>query len=101
MRILLFFDVPSVTAEDKREYRKFHKTLVGLGYIMMQESVYVKLTTNYTACNLEIEKLKKIKPKSGIVQCLVITENQFEGIINICGSSGHSQIDSLSRLIVL
>lgn len=101
MRILLFFDVPSITAEDKREYRKFRKSLIGFGYIMMQESVYAKLTTNYSSCALEIEKVKKIKPKKGLVQCLVITENQFEGIINICGKGEHSQIDSLSRLIVL
>ena len=48
MRILVFFDLPSVTSEEKREYLKFRKMLVKSGFLMMQESVYSKLALNTT-----------------------------------------------------
>ena len=39
MRIIVFFDLPTETLEDKREYRKFRKMLIENGFVMMQESV--------------------------------------------------------------
>ena len=45
MRIIVFFDLPTETNEDKRAYRHFRKALIKDGFIMMQESVYTKLMT--------------------------------------------------------
>ena len=101
MRIVLFFDLPTITPLDRKVYRKFRKFLINDGFIMIQESVYVKITTNYNSCNSEIERIKKNKPDNGLVQCLVITEKQYSGIINITGELNHQQIDSMDRLLVL
>ena len=49
MRMMVFFDLPTETAEDRRNYRLFRKTLINNGFIMMQESVYCKLLINRTA----------------------------------------------------
>ena len=46
MRILVMFDLPTETSEDRRNYRKFRKNLIKNGFIMMQESVYVRLAMN-------------------------------------------------------
>lgn len=45
MRVLVFFDLPTLTLEDKREYRRFRKYLIETGFIMLQKSVwsYVKI----------------------------------------------------------
>ena len=43
MRVLVFFDLPTETLENKREYRKFHKLLIKNGFLMMQESVYSRM----------------------------------------------------------
>ena len=40
MRMLVFFDLPTETAEDRRNYNRFRKYLIKNGFIMMQESVY-------------------------------------------------------------
>ena len=48
MRVILFFDLPTETLEDKREYRNFRKFLIKKGFLMMQESVYCKLALNQT-----------------------------------------------------
>ena len=40
MRLILFFDLPVVSKEDRRIYATFRKYLIKNGYIMMQTSVY-------------------------------------------------------------
>ena len=42
MRILLLYDLPSVTNADKKIYRNFVKYLTTEGFIRIQESVFVK-----------------------------------------------------------
>ncbi len=42
MRMIVFFDLPTKTTADLREYRKFRKLLITNGFVMMQESVYTK-----------------------------------------------------------
>ena len=42
MRVIVFFDLPTQTLEDKREYRKFRKFLIKKGVLMIQESVYYR-----------------------------------------------------------
>lgn len=46
MRMLVMFDLPTETAEDRRNYRIFHKTLIKNGFFMMQESVYTRMVLN-------------------------------------------------------
>ena len=43
MRVMVFFDLPTESLDDKREYRKFRKYLIKKGFMMLQESVYCKL----------------------------------------------------------
>ena len=43
MRVLVMFDLPTETSIQRRNYRKFRKSLIKNGFIMMQESVYIKL----------------------------------------------------------
>lgn len=101
MRILIFFDLPIETVDNRRQYRKFRKFLTSNGFLMLQKSVYSKLVMNYGSCNLEIEKIKRNKPKDGLVQCLTVTEKQFADIINITGEITSSFISSTERLVEL
>lgn len=101
MRIVVFFDLPSVTASEKKEYLKFRKFLISEGFIMMQESVYSKIALNDTASTLVKNRVRKNKPKEGVVQILVITEKQFSGIEYLCGENQQTIIDSEKRLIIL
>lgn len=80
MRILIFFDLPTETSKDRKSYSKFRKFLIDEGFIMMQESVYSKLTLNNSVTTLMREKIVKNKPQKGIVQILIITEKQFSSM---------------------
>ena len=42
MRMLVMFDLPTETGEDRRNYRKFRKGLLENGFYMLQESVYCR-----------------------------------------------------------
>jgi len=101
MRVIVFFDLPTETTEDRREYRSFRKFLIRNGFIMLQESVYSKIALNQTAANGVVAMLKRNRPSGGIVQLLVITEKQYAGMEYIVGEFKSEIIDSEERLIVL
>lgn len=101
MRVIVFFDLPTLTAENNREYRNFRKFLIKSGFMMLQESVYCKLALNQTISNAVVRNVKKNKPKDGLVQILVITEKQFSKMEFVCGKKTTSIIDSDERLILL
>ncbi len=101
MRIIVFFDMPVETNEDRRNYRKFRKTLIRNGFIMMQESVYSKLMTSPSVENSVNNLIQNNKPTRGLVQLLVVTERQYNNMKYIVGHRTDDIIDSEERLIVL
>lgn len=101
MRVVVFFDLPVVTATERKSYRDFRKFLLKTGFLMMQESVYCKLATNSTAADALIENIKKSKPPTGLVQVLRVTEKQYAHMEYIVGKSKSNVLDSDERLIIL
>ncbi len=101
MRIVLFFDLPTTTAANRREYSKFRKYLIESGYLMMQQSVYSKLCLNTTAERFAINRLHANKPQGGIVQVLTVTERQFSRIENIIGEDNSDLVSSDESIIIL
>lgn len=101
MRVIVFFDLPTLTDTDKREYRRFRKYLIKNGFIMMQQSVYSKLALNPTVVQAIIKNIRKNKPQSGLVQMLTITEKQFSKMEFVIGENTSSVIDSDERLVIL
>ena len=101
MRIIVMFDLPVIKAVEKREYNKFRKFLVKSGFMMMQESIYCKLTQNVTSADLIIANIRKNKPPDGLVQVMKITEKQYAKIEFIVGKTASEVIDSDERLLFL
>ena len=101
MRMLVFFDLPTETDAERREYRRFRKLLIRNGFLMLQESVYCKLLLNSTAQTSMAELLRKNRPPQGIVQMLTITEKQFAKMEYITGEWHSDVIDTDERLVEL
>lgn len=101
MRLLLFFDLPTETGEDKRNYRNFRKTLIKNGFIMLQESVYCKLLTTPSVEKSIHNLIQKNKPPKGIVQSLVVTEKQYSKMDYIVGEYANDIIDNDEKIIIL
>lgn len=101
MRVLVFFDLPVETAVERREYTKFRRFLIKNGFVMMQESVYSKLTLNATAAAAVRANVVKYRPLTGLVQLMTITERQFSNIEFITGRHQSEILDNDERLVVL
>jgi CRISPR-associated protein Cas2 len=101
MRMIVFFDLPTISLEDKRNYRKFRKMLIKNGFIMLQESVYCKMMTSPSMQNSIRNLVQNNKPPKGLVQTLLITEKQFVKMEYVVGECQSDVIDSEERVIIL
>ena len=101
MRVVVFFDLPVLTSENRREYRKFRKFLIKNGFLMSQESVYCKLVQNSTAGDAVVDNIRKNSPKDGLVQVLRVTEKQYSKMEYIVGEKRTQILDTDERLVIL
>lgn len=101
MRTLLFFDLPSVTNEDKRNYRRFVKTLITNGYNRIQESVFCKMSIDIQTANTYINRLQNEVPKKGFIMALTVTEKQFSTMKILLGEEETDVVVSDDRTIDL
>ncbi len=102
MRIIVFFDLPVITSEQRRAYAKFRKSLIKEGYLMMQESVYTKLAINRQTMDLELNRINIFLPRDGLVQVLTVTEKQFARMKTLLGKAHeHIEISSTERLVII
>lgn len=101
MRVLVMFDLPTETSENRRNYTKFRKYLIKSGFMMMQQSVYVRLALNQTNAKGMIDGVKKNKPPEGIVQIITITEKQYSKMEIISGEYSNDTVDTDERLLML
>ena len=101
MRIIVFFDLPTLTSTDKKNYRQFRKFLIKNGFYMMQESVYCRMAHNQSVeANIKVA-IRKNKPPEGLVQVLSVTEKQFQKMEFVTGNKKRDVIDTDERLIIL
>ena len=86
MRLLVFFDLPVVKKEDRKEYQNFRRFLLNDGYIMLQYSVYSRICNGIDGTNKHISRLQKNIPPKGSVRYLQITEKQYSEMKFLVGS---------------
>ena len=100
MRVMILFDLPMDTSEDRANYARFRKNLIKDGYIMMQQSVYCKLVMSPLAGELAKVRVKKMMPSKGIIQAMIITEKQYADIEYLLGEAQTTKIDGTEKLVV-
>lgn len=85
MRLMLFFDLPMNTKEERRIYTKFRKYLISNGFSMLQYSVYAKIFPNHTSLIQYTVGLKRNLPIKGSVRIMSVTEKQYEKMLILVG----------------
>lgn len=96
------FDLPTETKKDLKNYRIFVKKLTNEGYIRIQYSIYSKLCINKDSAITASKKLKRIVPDSGDVRYMIITEQQYQNIVNINETySLQEQITTCDRTVMI
>ncbi|MBI0121086.1 MULTISPECIES: CRISPR-associated endonuclease Cas2 [Lactobacillus] len=101
MRLMIMFDLPTETAEERKEYRQFHKKLINEGFLMVQFSVYVRVcVTRQTAKFLE-NRIRKFLPHGGLVQSLMVTEKQYNDMHFLVGKPIDDVRNTSDRTVIL
>lgn len=81
MWILVMFDLPTETKEQRRDANQFRKALLNDGFTMFQFSIYVRNCASNENTQVHIERVRKMIPTEGKVCIIKITERQFNEIL--------------------
>lgn len=85
MRIIIFFDLPTGTALERKEYTWFRRFLLQAGYDMLQYSVYVRIAGSRDDAKRMIVRVKQNLPPAGQVRALLVTEKQYASMQILLG----------------
>jgi CRISPR-associated protein Cas2 len=77
MWILVLFDLPTDTKQDRRNYAQFRKSLLKDGFDMFQFSIYLRHCMSRENSDVHVKAVKRALPPKGHVGILRITDKQF------------------------
>lgn len=80
MWILVMFDLPNETKEQRKAYSMFRKGLKSDGFTMFQLSIYVRNCASKENMQVHINRVKAMLPEEGKICMLRITDRQFQEI---------------------
>lgn len=86
MWMFVMFDLPVITAQDRKHATQFRKLLLDEGFAMTQYSIYFRLLSGKDAGRAIIGRLRRSLPKKGKVDIIQITDRQYEDIISFSGN---------------
>lgn len=77
MWVMVFFDLPTDTKKDIKNYSIFRKKLIQDGFTMFQFSIYLRHCASKENAEVHIKRVKNILPPAGQVGILCVTDKQF------------------------
>ncbi|USS84804.1 CRISPR-associated endonuclease Cas2 [Fructilactobacillus ixorae] len=101
MRLIVMFDLPMDTSEDKRNYRKFRKELINEGFLMIQYSVYARVCVTKQSAQFTENRIKTFLPTRGLIQTLMVTEKQYNSMHFLVGEQKDDVRNTSDRTVVL
>lgn len=85
MRIIVFFDLPVKSKQERVAATRFRNFLLADGYHMIQLSVYARVCSGTDSVEVHRRRLQQALPSRGAIRMLVITEKQYENIEILLG----------------
>ena len=77
MWVMVFFDLPTETAAERKVASKFRKEILGDGFSMFQFSIYLRHCPSRENADVHTKRVKKLLPEKGHIGILSITDKQF------------------------
>jgi len=87
MWLMVMFDLPTTSKEEKREYSRFRKYLLSEGFLQLQFSVYAKFSASRENAEKYYRYIKIIVPPGGHVRLAMITDKQFGDMVSLYGKT--------------
>lgn len=75
--ILVFYDLPTETAKERKIAARFRKDIMRDGFAMFQFSIYVRHCASRENTEVHLKRVKNLLPEAGHVGILTITDKQF------------------------
>jgi len=83
--LLVMFDLPVDTPENRKAASKFREYLLDEGFEMSQFSVYLRFCKGKEQAETYIGRIGKNLPEYGKVNILTFTDKQYENIVSFTG----------------
>jgi CRISPR-associated protein Cas2 len=83
--LLVMFDLPVLSPEQRREATDFRKKLLDEAFIMIQFSVYARPCTDWERLEKHRLRLESYAPRAGNIRCLFLTDRQWSQGFNLMG----------------
>lgn len=101
--LICFFDLPTTSDEDKKNYTHFRKHLLEDGYLMIQYSVYARACVSHDRILTHTRRVKSFLPPKGAVRCLFVTNIQWDKTFVFYGpdNMGNSPPESMPEQLLL
>ena len=80
MWVMVFFDLPTKTKTDRKNYTNFRKKIMKDGFTQMQYSIYLRHCASKENANIHLKRVKSALPPYGTISILKVTDKQFEQI---------------------
>lgn len=81
MWLIVFFDLPTTTNEERTQYRLFHHFLLKEGFLRLQYSVYARHCAGEDNGAAHQRRVLAELPSDGEIRILRLTDKQFEQMI--------------------
>lgn len=78
MWVMVMFDLPVATTEDRRNYTRFRNSLLDDGFIAFQFSIYLRHCPSAESAQVHINRVKDKMPAKGQVGIFRITDKQYQ-----------------------
>jgi len=88
--VLVFFDLPVVTKEERKIAARFRKDIMGNGFSMFQFSIYLRHCPSRENADVHIKRVKLLLPELGHVGILTVTDKQFGSMELFYGKKGQT-----------
>ena len=85
MWMMVLFDLPVLTKEERKDATKFRKFLLDQGFDMCQLSVYMRFCAGKEQAQTYTRRVQSALPPSGNVQIIYFTDKQYENIVSFTG----------------
>ena len=83
--LMVAFDLPVKTKEERKRATDFRKFLLDDGFRMMQFSVYVRPCVTFARQETHLRRVRMMVPEEGSVRAIYITKAQWERAFIIHG----------------
>ena len=90
MRLLAILS-PTDKWGTKTEYTKLRKFLLKDGYIRIASEVFMRVVQNRKGSEKHYRRIDEIKPKTGVVRLIRLTEKQYNNIYMVTGEPDYQE----------